>query len=187
MSVLYLHLKGVNMGQKYVIELEDKPFHKNGSGGKKTELYRVKGFNSLVFDGLGLSKLKPYEDCEKDFEAGVAYCWEIIKQLSDTPLTKRNKLFNKLSMHEIVFNYTPERVKYLLGTYEEKFDVGDEVRFEDGSEMFKAVIIDHANADDDYYVLNENGCIQLLNTIQMEKTGRKYPIDVILADMRCKK
>lgn len=50
------------MGKKYIIELEDKPFHK----GNGDFLYRVKGFNSLVFDKNGVGKLTPYT--EPDFE-----------------------------------------------------------------------------------------------------------------------
>ena len=44
------------MRDKYIIELEDKPFHKKDGD----FLYRVKGFNSLVFDMTGISKLTPY-------------------------------------------------------------------------------------------------------------------------------
>jgi len=43
------------MGDKYIIELEDTTFTND-----RTKLYRVKGFNSLVFDETGLSKLKKY-------------------------------------------------------------------------------------------------------------------------------
>lgn len=46
------------MGDKYIIELEDKPFHKEDDD----FLYRVKGFNSLVFDMTGISKLTPYTE-----------------------------------------------------------------------------------------------------------------------------
>lgn len=42
------------MGKKYVIELEDEPIT-NG-------LWRVKGFNYLVFDQNGLDKLTPFND-----------------------------------------------------------------------------------------------------------------------------
>lgn len=63
-----------NSGKKYVIELGDG-FKLNG----KT-LYPVKGFNSLVFDEFGLSKLKSFDsEIERDkvydaaFQAGVDY------------------------------------------------------------------------------------------------------------------
>lgn len=59
------------MGKKYIIELEDKPFHKDGDF-----LCRVKGFNSLVFDMTGISKLTPYHEpdlgllAKENFERG---------------------------------------------------------------------------------------------------------------------
>lgn len=43
------------MGKKYIIELEDAPFvDVNGN-----QLWRVKGFRSLVFDSEGLKRLTP--------------------------------------------------------------------------------------------------------------------------------
>lgn len=42
---------------KYIIELEDVPFSKKDGD----FLYRVKGFNSLVFDMNGLQKLERYD------------------------------------------------------------------------------------------------------------------------------
>ena len=52
------------MGKKFVIEFEEKPFYKmQRRGTSETEkLWRVKGFNSLVFDENGIKKLTPLED-----------------------------------------------------------------------------------------------------------------------------
>ena len=51
------------MGKKYIIELEEEPFCKiKERGGTNRELYCVKGFNSLVFDNNGLSKLQHYRE-----------------------------------------------------------------------------------------------------------------------------
>ena len=50
------------MGKKYVIELCDKPM-KNENG---CDIWRVKGFNTLVFDQIGLDKLKEYKEPEKE-------------------------------------------------------------------------------------------------------------------------
>ena len=56
------------MGKKYIIELEDKPFHKDGDF-----LCRVKGFNSLVFDMTGISKLTPYTELDLEKVMQKAY------------------------------------------------------------------------------------------------------------------
>ena len=55
------------MGNRYIIELEELPFVRTkfriGADKLETELlYRVKGFNSLVFDKEGIEKLTPYVD-----------------------------------------------------------------------------------------------------------------------------
>ena len=76
------------MGKKYIIELEDKPFHK----GNGDFLYRVKGFNSLVFDMTGVGKLTRYtepdlEKVKKDYDAfyeqGLADAWECARKIID--------------------------------------------------------------------------------------------------------
>ena len=47
------------MGKKYIIELEDEAINDS-----KT-LWKVKGFNALVFDQNGLNKLEPYKEPEE--------------------------------------------------------------------------------------------------------------------------
>lgn len=47
-------------GMRYVIEIEEV-YVSAHAGSKPERLYRVKGFNSLVFDEEGLKKLIPYE------------------------------------------------------------------------------------------------------------------------------
>lgn len=60
------------MKMKYIIELEEVPFSKkNGDF-----LYRVKGFNSLVFDMNGLQKLERYDKSaivREAYERGKEY------------------------------------------------------------------------------------------------------------------
>ena len=60
------------MGKKYIIELCEKPM-KNESG---NDIWRVKGFNTLVFDQNGLDKLEEYKEPEKEmhkFKVGDVY------------------------------------------------------------------------------------------------------------------
>lgn len=53
------------MGKKYIIEVEDKPFELLSEDGFTSEkLFRVKGFNSLVFDWNGLNMLTPYTELD---------------------------------------------------------------------------------------------------------------------------
>jgi hypothetical protein len=66
---------------KYIIEIEDEPFGRNDDPvipHGMDELWRAKGFRSLVFDKNGLEKLTPLSDIEdlqrsayqRGFEAG---------------------------------------------------------------------------------------------------------------------
>ena len=63
------------MRDKYIIELEDKPFH-NEDG---DFLYRAKGFNSLVFDMTGIGKMTPYTEPDIEQVKADAY----LKGLND--------------------------------------------------------------------------------------------------------
>ena len=57
------------IGDRYVIEIDDvfisKIDHKEAGVYLDTPLYRIKGFNSLVFDQNGIDKLLKYDDCIK--------------------------------------------------------------------------------------------------------------------------
>lgn len=62
------------MGIKYIIEVEDKPFELLSEDGFTSEkLFRVKGFNSLVFDWNGLNMLTPYTEPDTEQVRKKAY------------------------------------------------------------------------------------------------------------------
>jgi hypothetical protein len=60
---------------KYIIEIEDEPFGRNDDPyipHGMDELYRAKGFNTLVFDQFGLDKLTPLDKAlEEAYQKGV--------------------------------------------------------------------------------------------------------------------
>ena len=59
------------VGNKYIIEIEEAyaPIQRIGTQRDLPLLYRVKGFNSLVFDEEGLNKLEKY-DPDKEYDRG---------------------------------------------------------------------------------------------------------------------
>ena len=61
---------------KYIIELEDTPISvKDSHTGEAYDVYKAKGFRSIVFDLNGLQKLERYEQqsaYQKGYEAGLA-------------------------------------------------------------------------------------------------------------------
>lgn len=82
------------MGKKYIIELCDKPM-KNENG---NDIWRVKGFNTLVFDQNGLDKLEEYvEPVGHKFEVG-----DVCVSISGDP-----------SSTFIITKITPQLVSYM--------------------------------------------------------------------------
>lgn len=61
------------MGKKYIIELEETPFIQHFKNGAWETIYRVKGFNSLVFDWNGLQMLTPYTEPDLEQVRKEAY------------------------------------------------------------------------------------------------------------------
>ena len=53
-----LHFVDIEEGDKFVVEVRNKMFGVPGEGG----IYFIDGFNTLVFDDYGMSKLKRLED-----------------------------------------------------------------------------------------------------------------------------
>lgn len=112
------------MGTKYIIEVEDKPFEMLNEGGfTSKKLFKVKGFNSLVFDWNGLNKLTPYTEPDLDairneayekgvqdtkqnwvdaprscayklgYENGLNDLWEAVNKIADMPYKEAEKEF----------------------------------------------------------------------------------------------
>ena len=86
------------MGKKYVIEFEEEPFIKDPIISAPEELWRVKGFNSLVFDENGIKKLTPLEDTlelakhevygngfNEGYDVSLRNLWDGVKKIFDNP------------------------------------------------------------------------------------------------------
>ena len=84
------------MGQKYVLELEEEPFENYGHDGsyKPTRLWRVKGFDSLVFDESGISKLTTlYDETEEIYQRGYD---DAVKDISSNEQAIATKVMNEV-------------------------------------------------------------------------------------------
>lgn len=109
---------------KYIIEIENEPFGRNDDPffpHGMDELYRAKGFKSLVFDQDGLDKLMPYtepyrqdiEDEVWDFSMKTDFAW--ISEVGDKPLGD--------------YSYQEAKAKYDAWRAErDEVRVGDEVK-----------------------------------------------------------
>lgn len=181
------------MGKKYIIELEDKPFYK----GNGDFLYRVKGFNSLVFDMTGIGKLIPYtepdleqvrkeayEQGRKDGKIeGRAEAWEYARKIQDTG-GNLNWWIHNISASEAIEKIRQHEQE------QKKIKVGDEVK--SGDEKY-IVLQKYLNNIDEpmavlfnkrdeeisvFHLYNGNGAI-------FEKTGKHFhEITEVLAKMK---
>lgn len=159
-----------NVGDKFVIEivqgyhsnvLEDKSSHRT----TPEYLYRVLGFNALVFDENGLDKLDRLNDdyinenygifqdaaYQKGFEAGTNTAWDVAKKIVNMDAGEQYACFSRYFSIDIFSLYTASKALEKIREYEEKqeikYEVGSEVTYNDGNRISKGVIIS-ANSDE---------------------------------------
>ena len=172
------------MGKKYIIELEDKPFHKrNGDF-----LYRVKGFNSLVFDMTGVGKLMPYTEPDLEQVRKGAYEKGYRRALADVReehVCQTCVYFERDENEEpcvrcprnFLDQYTPKQER------DAEIRVGDEVR--NGKNGWTAVVV-RIRDDDCLTLMDDKGAIaDGYEITKFVKTGRHFPeIAAVLEKMR---
>lgn len=115
------------MKTKYIIEVEDKPFELLSEDGFTSEkLYRVKGFNSLVFDWNGLNMLTPYTEPdmekvrEEAYEQGLSDAWECARKIADIPYGEEEKVFGSDGWTFIANHTAQEAIKEIRQYKQEK-------------------------------------------------------------------
>ena len=156
---------------KYIIELEDEPMIANSFNQEVDELWKAKGFNSLVFDKYGLYKLTPYT--ESDREAIEIEVWDFVRSA-----------FWNMTQEDIdqcydgwfPNSYQETKAKYdAWKKRKDEIHVGDEVISTFGDKM---VVTHHWNQNDGTTGVSgfSADCSGLYyDEIEVEKTGRHFP------------
>lgn len=155
---------------KYIIELEDEPFS-NEIG---EELYRAKGFKSLVFDAYGLSRLTSYEDDIEARNAGIKEAWNLAAELirmdplDGDPVSAKD-IRPGLTNYQAVKN---EYDKYVARRHRRLFQVGYEVVARKTG--LKGIVMSIEDEHTALVLYSENGEIHsgLWDLDHMERTGR---------------
>lgn len=128
------------MGKKYIIELEETPFIQHFKNGAWETIYRVKGFNSLVFDWNGLQMLTPYtepdlEQVRKEayrqgydtgygtkvnefYEQGLIDAWDAARTLWNTP--NRKEIFGHTTFNTVLTTLTAQEAIEKIRQYEQE-------------------------------------------------------------------
>ena len=113
-------------GDKFIIEIE-RTFHGTGND---SLLYKAKGFNTLVFDENGISKLKPYEEeqdaCAFAEKTGEVNAWMIAKDVIALSADDRQRLFGYSDPLYIFRMFEPQEVAEILNnTYDRNWLVDE--------------------------------------------------------------
>ncbi len=164
---------------KYIIEIEDEPFGRNDDPvipHGMDELYRAKGFNSLVFDENGLEKLTSFDKAlEEAYQKGLDDAWKAIIKIAKMPDVERMTHFGEVWISNILNAYSLEQIFTILEKSEFESDeikVGDEVEcLETGC----TYIIHEINGKDviGYNFKRQYTCYGEKN--DFKKTGRHFP------------
>lgn len=184
------------MGKKYVIEFEEKPFYKmQRRGTSETEkLWRVKGFNSLVFDENGIKKLTPLEDTlelakhevygngfNEGYEVGLKNLWDGVKKIFDDPhdgdydWTQLSQIFGNNWCDAIKF-LSPSEFLKKISDYEEmmsEIKAGDEV-IHTVADTIAICTCDVRTSDDEVYVMFDDGSCGHYPKDNLRKTRKHY-------------
>lgn len=198
-----------NAGDKFIIEVEEKcvgDFKTEGT----TELYRIKGFNSLVFDKNGLDKLQKvnpklkiediddmlaeYDLKKESYEKGLQDAWELAKMVALEPdMIKIANIFiaknicgiEQRRLFEDVFNFTPQEALAKIEAYEQEIKVGDVVELTNNEHTYCITYISPNNniagvCIETGEVIPEN---YEINIKQCKKTGRHIDIKRLLEEI----
>ena len=192
-------------GDKFVIEIEEIYNGNLCKHERHMHLYRIKGFNSLVFDENGLEKLTPYDEIKHkmelidelkrdEYNRGLNDAWELAKKIVlseiDGGMSAKEfyNIFDKnMADEDVLKKFTPQEALAKLEAYEkskkeveEKFKVGDIVTFEDGT---KGMVMD-IDAVDNFAIFTDNGCIEAwIGQERVTKTGKHIDISALLEEI----
>lgn len=196
------------VGDKFIIEIGGIcPECATDSDDNKlnTNLYRIKGFNSLVFDEFGLNKLVPlnsdaikyYAGFNKElndeaYQRGLNDAWEAAikiceeEEFGGLPMDVVEDLFGKCDLNTAMSRYTASEAISKIREYENKREkgeirIGDEVIW--NRKHYIVFAVKQSEKDDDGRTFNKckliapdgNSDALWVSAKVVEKTGRHFP------------
>ena len=177
------------VGDKFVIEIEgiyENVLSNTFEVDISKQLYRIKGFESLVFDKNGLDKLEnaknslpvPYSEAYKQ---GMNDAWDIARELCKTDYNDCTNIFGDESVEYVIKNLTPLEIKEKIESFKKEIKVGDVVTVGDGDIKF---ICTKDNASGDYskcHLLSSDGSVwEDCKKSDCKKVGKKVKIGDLL-------
>lgn len=152
-------------------------------------LYRIKGFNSLVFDKNGLDKLEklkeslpiPYSEA---YKKGMNDTWDIARELCKTGYSEFTEMFDDETVEHVIKNFTPLEIKEKIESFKKEIKVGDVVTVGGGDITF---ICTKDNSNGDYtkchLVAGDGSVYEDCDKFDCQKTGKSIDIGKILKEI----
>lgn len=178
-----------NVGDKFIVEIDSI------YNDELKELYKVKGFNSLVFDDNGLDKLEKYDEVnerlelieelkQEEYNRGLNDVWVLVnRMLSSTGydgFTKKefNEIFGKKGLIHVLENEKPQEVLAKVEAYDNEHNevkVGDVITTPNGVVEYLVLRVEY-NPRRILHVTNtRNGTVGTL-TGDVKKTGKHMDV-----------
>lgn len=196
-----------NVGDKFVIEIAEIFRNNEDDIIHEAELYRIQGFNTLVFDDYGLDKLQKINpklkiediddmlaehDLKKEsYEKGLTDAWELARKIA---LYEENggysseyiiNAFGIQSHQKVLMTFNPQEALAKIEAYEKKkaeIKVGDVVTTINGECEYLVTNIQLPNT---LHVVNSrNGYTQQMRIDVTKKTGKHIDIESLLEQIR---
>ena len=192
-----------NVGDRFLIEI-DKVVKVFSNDAEK--LYKIKGFNSLVFDKYGLDKLpmlpvpirtdNDMEEAKKEaYEAGLKDAWEVARKICCSSscggmnLREIDEIFDCSNFDDIFNLHSPKKAVEKIKEYEEekeKIHVGDVVKHKKNENV--VLVVTRIYGDGDFSgmkITKTDECGHLFSHYSkrslatFEKTGQHYDLNEI--------
>lgn len=193
------------VGDKFVVEV-DKVLSDADSPFIEGELYRIKGFKSLVFDEFGLDKLRKInsdyiddnseqaqnEAYDSGYTDGMDEAWEMAKKIILSEDNEEHYSYEELEDifgdvqrygvpgYEVFKTLAPQQAKAKIEEWEkskEEIKVGDEVFHGiNGNEMFLVI----ADDNEFVWVYSRQSSVQNIRKDELTNTGRHIDIQSVL-------
>lgn len=180
------------VGDKFVIEIEE--IYENVLSNAFEEdvprqFYKIKGFESLVFDKDGLDKLEkvknslsiPYSEA---YKKGMNDAWDIARELCKTGYNDCSEIFGDESVEHAIKNFTPLEIKEKIESFNKEINVGDVVTV-DGGDITFVCTKDNSSGDFSkcHLVAGDGSVYEDCNKSECQKTGKTINIGTILKEI----
>lgn len=192
-----------SVGDKYIIEIEEELRPRATQGCSFSEddcVYRIKGFNSLVFDRNGLNKLEKViteEDKSMYFKKGQDTAKLIYQKLLETPSADLKDMFPEVkggTISALIGRFSVKEIEDRMTNYKPTFHVGEEIVYTDteNKEELIGVITFvesterkllsacdnsmHVESLPKHHIMFKDGrTLSVWGFAKMKRTGRSYP------------